>query len=204
MRFVNRAAAIAVLALLAAFGAASGAVARALVAPNIASGNFWCNEAESARPSTSQLIVYAAPTDGCGYETASGRPKWPSRDPIGERGGKNLYAFIANNPIVQVDINGLVLFNPGSGPQSSFDPPIDPGHVPEPIPGNPGAEHFPGTPADSDTRPGAREAIDAGQTHLPATIADDLERCGMVCSERNLLSGAGAGEGGLGHGGWGG
>ena len=31
---------------------------------------------------------------------------WPSRDPIGEAGGKNLYAFVGNSPIHNVDING--------------------------------------------------------------------------------------------------
>jgi len=39
--------------------------------------------------------------------TASGVPLWPSRDPIGERGGLNLYGFINNRSISQVDYLGL-------------------------------------------------------------------------------------------------
>ena len=33
--------------------------------------------------------------------------RWPSRDPIGERGGENLYAFIGNRTPGGVDVNGL-------------------------------------------------------------------------------------------------
>ena len=32
--------------------------------------------------------------------------EWPNRDPIGERGGLNLYAFVDNTPINQVDVDG--------------------------------------------------------------------------------------------------
>ena len=41
-------------------------------------------------------------------KTASGIPYWPSRDPIGERGGKNLYGFVGNHPTTSVDRLGLV------------------------------------------------------------------------------------------------
>ena len=46
----------------------------------------------------------------------SGIPQWPSRDPIGEEGGVNLYGFIGNEPVDNVDLLGLiriVLTNPG-------------------------------------------------------------------------------------------
>lgn len=33
---------------------------------------------------------------------------WPSRDPIGERGGLNLYGFVGNNPIYKYDIYGMI------------------------------------------------------------------------------------------------
>ena len=36
-----------------------------------------------------------------------GRSGWPSRDPVGERGGINLYDFVGNNPINQNDVLGL-------------------------------------------------------------------------------------------------
>lgn len=39
------------------------------------------------------------------YDPVTGR--WPSRDPIGEEGGVNLYGALANNPISQVDFLGL-------------------------------------------------------------------------------------------------
>jgi RHS repeat-associated protein len=39
------------------------------------------------------------------YDPTTGR--WPSRDPIGERGGENLYAFVGNRPTNTFDILGL-------------------------------------------------------------------------------------------------
>jgi RHS repeat-associated protein len=39
------------------------------------------------------------------YDPLTGR--WPSRDPIGERGGRNLYAFTSNKPIFSYDYLGL-------------------------------------------------------------------------------------------------
>ncbi len=39
------------------------------------------------------------------YNPSTGR--WPNQDPIGERGGINLYGFVRNNPIDTVDLFGL-------------------------------------------------------------------------------------------------
>jgi RHS repeat-associated protein len=39
------------------------------------------------------------------YDAASGR--WPSRDPIGERGGVNLYGFVGNDGVNRWDLLGL-------------------------------------------------------------------------------------------------
>lgn len=39
------------------------------------------------------------------YDPVTGR--WPSRDPIEERGGSNLYGFVGNNPVKWVDRLGL-------------------------------------------------------------------------------------------------
>ena len=40
-------------------------------------------------------------------KSALGIPYWPSRDPIGEKGGMNLYGFVRNDGVDKVDINGL-------------------------------------------------------------------------------------------------
>ena len=42
----------------------------------------------------------------CSYKTASGIPYWPSRDPIEERGGLNLYGFCYNSPWSWFDVLG--------------------------------------------------------------------------------------------------
>ena len=41
------------------------------------------------------------------YNPSAGR--WLSRDPIGERGGINLYAFVENDPVNEYDIDGRIL-----------------------------------------------------------------------------------------------
>ena len=46
--------------------------------------------------------------------------RWPSRDPIGERGGANLYGMVGNSPIALVDIIGLKGWS-YSGPAQSED-----------------------------------------------------------------------------------
>ncbi|MCS7090622.1 MAG: RHS repeat-associated core domain-containing protein [Limisphaera sp.] len=50
---------------------------------------------------TTDLVLY----EYRAYSPSLGR--WLSRDPIGERGGKNLYAFVANDPRNHVDVLGL-------------------------------------------------------------------------------------------------
>jgi RHS repeat-associated protein len=46
----------------------------------------------------------------CDYETVSGRRQWLNRDPIGIKGGINLYSFAGNSPAVNVDRYGLLLY----------------------------------------------------------------------------------------------
>ena len=41
-------------------------------------------------------------------KTASGIPVWPSRDPLGERGGMNLYGFVGNDGVNGWDFLGLI------------------------------------------------------------------------------------------------
>lgn len=69
------------------------------------------------------------------YEPFSGR--WLSRDPIGERGGVNLYGFVGNNPVRRVDYLGLAVtvdlggnIWPSSDGEKTFPPPPDTGLPP--------------------------------------------------------------------------
>jgi RHS repeat-associated protein len=43
----------------------------------------------------------------CGYKTASGRPKWLSRDPLGEYAGIDVYGYVLNDPVNGSDPFGL-------------------------------------------------------------------------------------------------
>jgi RHS repeat-associated protein len=43
------------------------------------------------------------------YKPSTGT--WPNRDPIGEKGGKNIYAFVGNDPIFYVDVFGWGRWN---------------------------------------------------------------------------------------------
>jgi RHS repeat-associated protein len=58
------------------------------------------------------------------YQPSTGR--WPSRDPIGERGGKNLYGFVKNDPILFYDKLGRikchVYENTDVDPSKLYDP----------------------------------------------------------------------------------
>jgi hypothetical protein len=62
-------------------------------------------------------------------KNVSGIPLWPSRDPIGERGGRNLYGFVGNNGLNRWDKLGLVgsIRVPGSEqdwyPPGGYPPP---------------------------------------------------------------------------------
>jgi len=60
---------------------------------------------------------FAMASECYGYETAMGRASWPSPDPIGERGGLNLYVSVENSPTNYVDPLGLVL-DPAPSPSS--------------------------------------------------------------------------------------
>ena len=63
------------------------------------------------------------------YDTSTGR--WPNQDPIGERGGANLYGFVRNNPANLIDSDGRapmgwpVVSPPGYPPSIPPKPPSD-------------------------------------------------------------------------------
>jgi integrase/recombinase XerD len=71
------------------------------------------------------------------YDPVTGR--WPSRDPIQEKGGINLYGFVGNNGLNRVDVLGLA--PPGKGCPIPQKPAINGGVRPPPKP--------PGTPCSS-------------------------------------------------------
>jgi hypothetical protein len=57
--------------------------------------------------------------EGYGYESAMGRAYWVSRDPIGERGGMNVYLLLENAAISLVDTLGL---QPAGKPKEDGNP----------------------------------------------------------------------------------
>ena len=57
------------------------------------------NGVESRRPRREKVAF--------SYETASGPTNFLNRDPIGEQGGLNLYAFVGNDPVNGIDFLGL-------------------------------------------------------------------------------------------------
>ncbi len=62
---------------------------------------------------------------GCGYKTVSGRHEWRNRDPIGENGGINLYAYVGNDPVNRVDPLGLTFVvspTPFPGQEGTYGP----------------------------------------------------------------------------------
>lgn len=66
-----------------------------------------------------------APSGSTSMTTCTGR--WLSRDPIGEVGGPNLYAMVANNPLSRIDSGGLQGFG-------DLIPPVPPNLIPPPQP----------------------------------------------------------------------
>lgn len=57
----------------------------------------------------------------CGYKTSSGRPGWPSRDPLKEKGGFNVYAFVENDAINHDDKLGLMKYSEIQALQQKLD-----------------------------------------------------------------------------------
>jgi len=69
-------------------------------------GNFFGRMGDgvgSDRPATRNRIGEKRPTLTI---IASGRPYWPSRDPVAEDGGLNLYGFNYNAPTIYIDVLG--------------------------------------------------------------------------------------------------
>lgn len=61
---------------------------------------------DRARRSAPQPLETTSETTVTVTITVSGLPFWPSRDPIEEQGGVNLYGFVFNNPLFYIDPDG--------------------------------------------------------------------------------------------------
>ena len=71
-----------------------------------ASGDFFQNPNESRLENRPQPLKTQQGSRAYSYKIVSGRPVWPSRDPIEEKGGINLYGFIDNNGVNKWDYLG--------------------------------------------------------------------------------------------------
>ena len=92
-----------ILTLLALTGAPQSAMAAALRPGKTASGNFSSSPTLHAPRDTPQTLDLAGRNEAHDYETASGRPKWISRDPIEEKGGVNVNAYVQNHTLNSID-----------------------------------------------------------------------------------------------------
>jgi hypothetical protein len=72
-------------------------------------GGFCRRRSGRLRARRPQVADPASGCRACAYETASGRGFWPNRDPLGEKGGVNLYGFVRNEAFTNVDFLGLAL-----------------------------------------------------------------------------------------------
>jgi RHS repeat-associated protein len=83
-----------------------------------------CDHPASGQTSAaaSQTVENAMGCGSCGYKTASGQWRWLNRDPIQEAGGINLYGFVGNSPVNNVDPYGLYwsLFGLGFGQTATY------------------------------------------------------------------------------------
>jgi RHS repeat-associated protein len=102
------------------------------------------------------------------YDPLTGR--WPSRDPIEEMGGINLYGFVGNSGVNDLDINGLFGFcfgQPGINPCNGDE---GGGNIPDPPPGT-GIIRVPVTVASLDL-----QLVDS---NVIATEANRLNVCSL-------------------------
>ena len=72
-----------------------------------ASGNFFADPGFCTGETAPESLQPQWKIDPAATQSASGRQDWLSADPIGERGGMNLYGYIGNDPLNGVDPYGL-------------------------------------------------------------------------------------------------
>jgi len=98
---------------------ATPSMAKPVCSLKTASSDFFWKYESAPSKSELQALIDAGENDPCNYETASGvveygyryynadSGRWPSRDPIEEAGGLNLYGMIGNDPVNFMDVLGL-------------------------------------------------------------------------------------------------
>ena len=70
-------------------------------------GDFFCEGADCVGRNRLASRIGTKEKTSYSYETASGLPNWPNRDPIEERGGLNLYTMVGNDAVNRWDLLGL-------------------------------------------------------------------------------------------------
>ena len=76
---------------------------------------FFANLNKSSLPNRLQGLEPRRRNRPVTTKVVSGIPVWPSRDPIGETGGINLYEFVGNDGINGFDRLGLITVKPSDG-----------------------------------------------------------------------------------------
>ena len=101
--------------------------------------------------------------------------RWMNRDPIKELGGINLYAYVANNPITQLDPFGLD-YVPGGYP-----------YWPPPIP--PSKPYFPPSPKPKPCEPKAKDPAPCESWKETKDLTDCLMCCTQKFSQKARIPG---------------
>ena len=70
-------------------------------------GDFFCENGDRVGKTDLETRTSTKGKTEYSYETVSGRTRWPSRDPIQEAGGANLYGFVGNDGVNVVDVLGM-------------------------------------------------------------------------------------------------
>lgn len=142
------------------------------------------------------------------YDPQTGR--WPSRDPIEEQGGANLYGFVSNDGVGAIDVLGLQLqffLTPKIGPLAPLIepvaprfvprilprviPPVEPGKIipfptpgpsPTPIPIPTPYPPYVGPPTNPTPSSEPSPSPDPNPSPQPSPDPEDLDRCCKPCN----------------------
>jgi hypothetical protein len=120
------------------------------------------------------------------YEPVTGR--WPSRDPIEEEGGVNLYGFVFNRSVDLFDPDGKAPMSGGF--PATFPPFIPPGGYPPAGDSNIPGTNIPIGDGPFDTANAVKEYLESvgyytcpkwGRTYRPGFTGGDIQHCMFGC-----------------------